>query len=160
MTETNQTQNEEQTQSIDQIVEELIRENNHPALHIIIRALQHVRSKIESGADVTIRLGDDAPYLEVVTRKAILLIEQIVTNDGKSKLRIYFGKTGKTIATTVITMKQYLAPYDESKAKDLIYSIWDAIRNGFEYGIYAFDDRIPRIIDYVKDIIKHEENAF
>jgi hypothetical protein len=150
MTETPQTQNVEQKQKT---IYELIQENPHPALQIVLRGLQSIRSRLENGGDVIVRIGENPPFIVAETKNVVLVVEHVITGDNRELTRFTLRKAKQSVDMAELFLKSYTLPYDEKIVSGLTIAIARAIKDYFYFGSVSFDEEIPNIIHYIKDLI-------
>jgi hypothetical protein len=153
MTQPEETQNVEQKQKT---IYDLIQENQHPAIQIVLRGLQSIRSKLEDGADVTVRIGENPPFIIAETKNISLVIEHVTTGDGRELTRFTLRKTKQHIDIAELFLKSYMLPYDREIVSSLTLAVLSAIKDYYLFGSISFDEAIPRIIHYIKDLINKQ----
>jgi len=153
MTETHQTQNVEQKQKL---IYDWIQENPHPAIQIVLRGLQSIKSKIEDGADVTVRVGENPPFIVAETKNVVLVIEHVTTGDNRELTRFTLRKAKQSVDMAELFLKSYTLPYDEKLVSGLVLAVLSAIKDYFYFGSISFDEAIPNIIRYIEDLINKQ----
>ena len=129
-------------------IDELIRQEKHPAVNLVLRALQHIKDKIEDGADINVMYSND--YLVVETKKSKLIIKKIEL-DNVDRVKVIFMKINKSCEETVkVVLKQYVINYNPQILADLIYEIDYAVEDAVVSGTNVIDDRIDNIITSLK----------
>jgi len=132
-------------------LDELIREEKHPAVNLVLRALQHIKDKIEDGADISVLYSND--YLVVETKKSKLIIKKIEL-DNVDRVKVIFMKINKSCeeSSTKVTAKQYVINYNPQVLADLIYEIDYIVEDAVVSGVSVFEDRIDNIITALKTL--------
>jgi len=129
-------------------IDELIRQEKHPAVNLVLRALQHIKDKIEDGADINVMYSND--YLVVETKKSKLIIKKIEL-DNVDRVKVIFMKINKSCEETVkVVLKQYVINYNPQILADLIYEIDYAVEDAVVSGTNVIEDRIDNIITSLK----------
>jgi hypothetical protein len=130
-------------------IDELIRQERHPAIQIVLRALLHVKNKIENGADVDIIYNDNYDYLVVMTKTGRLIIKK-VEDQGVDRVRMVFMRINKHYCEgSKVTLKQYLINYNKELLTSLIYHIDTAIEEAVIDGA-NIDESIDDIVSILK----------
>ena len=138
-------------------IAELIRQETHPAVNLVLRALAHVKDKIEDGADVNVLYGND--YLVVETKKAKLIIKKIEL-DNVDRVKLVFIKVNKSCeGSTKVIAKQYMIRYDKQILADLIYEIDYIVEDAILSGAEVIDDKIDSIVATIKTLADEEGNT-
>jgi hypothetical protein len=133
-------------------LDELIRQEKHPAIQLVLRALAHVRDKIESGADVSVLYGDD--HLAVETKTGKLIIKRVEI-DNVDRVRVVFMKINKSCeGSTKVVLKQYVINHNPQILSDLIYEIDYIIEYAVLDGVNVFEERIDNVITALKTLSK------
>lgn len=153
MTETPQTQDTQQKQKT---IYDWLQENPHPAIQIVLRGLQSIKSKLEDGADVVVRIGENPPFIVAETKNVVLVIEHVTTGDNKELTRFTLRKTKQSVDMAELMLKSITLPYDEKIVSGLTLAILSAIKDYFYFGSISFDEAIPNIIHYIKDLINKQ----
>ena len=92
-------------------IDELIRQEKHPAVNLVLRALAHVKDKIENGADVDVIYNDD--YVAVMTKTGRLIIKRVEI-DNVDRIRVVYVRINKNYCEgSKITLKQYILNYNK-----------------------------------------------
>jgi hypothetical protein len=131
---------------------ELIKQETHPAVQIVLRALAHVKDKIERGADVSVLYGDD--HLVVETKTGKLIIKRVEI-DNVDRVRVVFMKINKSCeGSTKVVLKQYVINYNPQILADLIYEIDYIIEYAVLDGVNVFEERIDNVITALKTLSK------
>jgi hypothetical protein len=133
-----------------------ITQEKHPAIQIVLRGLQSIRSKLEDGADVVVRVGENPPFVIVETKNVSLVVEHVTTGDGRELTRLTFRKIKQHVDATELFLKSYMLPYDKEIVGSLTLAILSAVKDYYLFGSISFDEAIPRIIHDLKDLINKQ----
>lgn len=131
-------------------IHELITQEKHPAVQLVLRALAHVKDKIANGADVDVIYNNNYDYLAVMTKTGRLIIKK-VEDQGVDRIRVVYVRINKGCeGSTKVTAKQYMIRYDKQILADLIYVIDYVIEDAVMSGTDIIDDKIDCIINTLK----------
>jgi hypothetical protein len=150
MTETSQTQDTQQKQKS---IYDYLTQEKHPAVQIVLRGLQSIKSKLQDGA---VRVGENPPFIVVETKNISLVVEHVTTGDNKELTRLTLRKIKQHIDVTELFLKSYMLPYDKEIVSDLTLAILSAVKDYYLFGSISFDEEIPRIIHCIKDLINKQ----
>jgi hypothetical protein len=130
---------------------ELIRQEKHPAIQIVLRALAHIRDKIDNGADVDVIYGND--YVIVMTKTGRLIIKK-VEDQGVDRIRVVYVRINKHYCEgTKVTLKQYVIDYNKELLESLIYRVDTVIETAVIDGT-NIDESIDDIVNIVKALAR------
>jgi hypothetical protein len=134
-------------------LDELIRQEKHPAIQLVLRALAHIRDKVENGADVDILYDNDYNYLVVMTKTGRLIIKK-VEDQGVDRVRVVFVRINKSCeGSTKVTLKQYVINYNKELLTSLIYHIDSAIEEAVINNV-NLDESIDDILTILKALAR------
>jgi hypothetical protein len=130
-------------------IAELIRQENHPAIQLVLRALAHIKDKVENGADVDVIYSNDYDRLVVMTKTGRLIIKKVEI-DNVSRIRVVYMRINKSCeGTTKVTLKQYILNYNKELLTSLIFEIDNAVEETVIDGV-GIDERLDNIVSILK----------
>jgi hypothetical protein len=130
---------------------ELMRQESHPAVQMVLRALAHVKDKVENGADVDVIYSDN--HLVVMTKTGRLIIKKVEI-DNVSRIRIVYIRINKHYCEgTKVTLKQYIMNYNKELLESLIYEIDSAVEEAVIDGV-GIDERLDNIVSILKALTR------
>ena len=127
---------------------ELIRQEKHPAVQLVLRALAHVRDKVKNGADVDVIYNNNYDYLAVMTKTGRLIIKKVEDH----RIRVVYVRINKREGTKV-TLKQYVINYNKELLTSLIYQIDTALKTAVIDGT-NIDESIDDIVSILKALAR------
>jgi hypothetical protein len=131
-------------------LDELIRQEKHPAVQLVLRALLHVRDKIEDGADVDVIYNDNYDYIAIVTKKGRLVIKRVEI-DNIDKVKVIFIRINKHYCEgSKVTLKQYLINYNKELLTSLIHHIDIIVEEAVIDGVNKIDESIDDVVSILK----------
>ena len=132
---------------------ELIRQEKHPAVQIVLRALAHIRDKIDNGADVDVIYNNDYDHLVVMTKTGRLIIKK-VEDQGVDRVRVVYVRINKHYCEgTKVTLKQYVLNYNKELLTSLIYRVDTAVEEAVIDGT-NIDESIDDILTILKALTR------
>ena len=133
---------------------ELIRQERHPAINLVLRALAHVKDKIDNGADVDVIYNNDYDHIVVMTKTGRLIIKRVEI-DNVDRIRAVYVRINKNYCegSTKVTLKQYILNYNKELLTSLIYYVDNAIEEAVIDGT-SIDERIDDIISILKALTR------
>jgi hypothetical protein len=134
-------------------LDELIRQEKHPAVNLVLRALAHVKDKIDNGADVDVIYNNDYDHLVVMTKTGRLIIKKVEI-EGVERIRVVYVRINKHYCEgTKVTLKQYILNYNKELLTSLIYHIDTAIEEAVIDGT-NIDESIDDIVSILKALTR------
>ena len=134
-------------------IHELITQEKHPAVQLVLRALAHVKDKIANGADVDVIYNNNYDYLVVMTKTDRLIIKKVEVQ-GVDRIRVVYVRINKHYCEgTKVTLKQYVINYNKELLTSLIYQIDIAVSSAVIDGT-NIDESIDDIVSILKALSK------